>query len=82
MYTMYTPGTHRGRKRASDCQELELQTVMSSPVWDLGIELRSAADRNHRAISSAPFSPFVTSTCFLKKTNRFSYDIFHVHYVF
>jgi hypothetical protein len=34
---------HGGQKRASDPPELELQVVVSRPLWVLGIELRSSA---------------------------------------
>ena len=43
MYLLYVLSSHRGRKRASDPLELELQVIVSYPMRMLRIELRSSA---------------------------------------
>lgn len=35
-------GAYRGQKRVSDIRELELQAVVSSPMWVLESKLRSS----------------------------------------
>lgn len=36
------PRVCRSQKRASDSLELEIQVVVSDPVWVLGVKLRSS----------------------------------------
>lgn len=43
-WTMYVSGVPRGQKRVSDALQLELQMVVSCPLWVLETEIRFSAE--------------------------------------
>lgn len=59
---------HRNKRMAADPQELELQAVVSCPLWVLGTEFRSSARAvsafNQGATSPAQRWNIWTSGCF------------------
>lgn len=57
MYNKHS-GAHGGQKRTSDCLALELQVLVSCPVWMLGIQFRSTVCENVQVCMEARSSGF------------------------
>lgn len=55
MYMHIYVGTRRGRRKMSDPQELELQMVVSWPVWVLGpLQVLGSSTRAARVLAAEP----------------------------